>query len=137
MSQKTPDILHSGALVENYIVDATDTGAGNDKWTSDVVQSYTVPAGKRWYFFGGSVLNSADATVVVDIYNESDKLVLGLATIAAPGAAVRVQYPDSDIGYVHRPIPMDAGWYVKITMGAAQGAAAEATCLVLECYVLS
>ena len=124
--------LTEGVLVDNFIIDATDAGAGNDKWTSTTVQSYTVPAGRRWTFFGGSVLNSADATVVVDMYNAADKIVLGLASIAAPGAATRVQYPDADIGYVHRPITMGPGWYIKITMGAAQGAAAEATCVVLE-----
>jgi len=119
-------------ILENFIVDATDAGTGNDKWDSTTVQEYEVPSGFKWLFYGGSVKNSADATVTVDIYNEADKVVLGLASIAAPGAGVRVQYPDSDIGYVHRPVPMDAGWYVKITMGAAQGAAAEATCLVIQ-----
>ena len=127
--------LTQGNLVENYIVDATDNGAGNDKWTSTTVQSYTVPDNKRWFFIGGSVLNSVVATVTVDLYNNDDKVVLGIASIAAPGAATRVQYLDSDIGYVHRPIPMEAGWYIKITMGAAQGAAAEATCLVIEVSV--
>jgi len=121
-----------GRVVENFIIDATDTGTGNDKWTSTTVQSWTVPSGKRWWFIGGSVLNSVDATVTVDIYNSADKIMFGVASIAAPGIGVRVQYPDSDIGYVHRPIPLDPGMYVKLTMGAAQGAAAEATCVVLE-----
>ena len=115
-----------------YIVDATATGTGNDKWDSTTVMEWEVPAGKKWLFIGGTVKNSADATVTVDLYNASDKVILGLASIAAPGATVRVQFPDSDIGYVHRPIPMKAGDYVKMTMGAAQGAAAEANCLVLE-----
>ena len=118
--------------MSNYIVDATDVGAGNDKWTSTTVQTWTVPAGKRWWFIGGSVKNSADATVTVDIYDKAGKVMLGVCSIAAPGAGVRVQYPDSDIGYVHRPIPLDTGMAVKLTMGAVQGAAAEATCVVLQ-----
>ena len=124
--------LTEGMLKDNFIIDATDNGPGNDKWTSTTVQSYTVPAGRRWHFIGGGVKNSADETVVVDMYNADDKIVLGLATIAAPGAGVRVQYPDADIGLVQRPVPMGPGWYIKITMGGAQGGAAEATCMVLE-----
>ena len=124
--------LKEGVILDNFIIDATDAAATNLKWTSTTVQDWTVPAGRRWAFIGGSVKNSVDATVVAAIYNASDKIVYQLASIAAPGAGVRVQYPDSDIGYVHRPIPMAAGWYVKITMGAGQGATAEATCQVLE-----
>ena len=124
--------LREGVIVDNFIIDATDTGAGNDKWTSTTVQTWTVPVGRRWAFLGGTVKNSADATVTVDIHNAADKIIYGLASIAAPGATVRVQYPDSDIGFVHRPIMMASEWYVKLTMGAAQGAGAEATCLVLE-----
>ena len=121
-----------GEVVSNYIVDATSTGAGNDKWTSTTVQTWTVPAGKRWWFIGGSVKNSVNATVTVDILGKAAETMYGLCSIAAPGAGVRVQYPDSDIGYVHRPIPLDEGMAVKLTMGAAQGAAAEATCVVLQ-----
>lgn len=121
-----------GVVIDNFIIDATDTGAGNDKWTSTTVQTWTVPANRRWQVLGGTVLNSADATVTVIIQNATPKTILQLASIAAPGAGVRVQYPDSDIGYVHRPITIPAGWSVKLTMGAAQGAAAEASCLVLE-----
>ena len=124
--------MRGGLPLSNYIVDCTDLGAGNDKWTSTTVQTWTVPANKTWWFIGGSVKNSADATVTCDIHDAADKIVYGLCSIAAPGATVRVQYPDSDIAYVHRPIPMATGWYVKLTMGAAQGAAAEATCSVVE-----
>jgi hypothetical protein len=123
-------------MVDNFIIDATDTAATNAKWTSTTEQTWTVPAGKRWLFWGGSVLNSADATVTCIIQNATPKTVMQLCSIAAPGAAVgaavRVQYPDSDINYINLPIPMDTGWSVKLTMGAAQGAAAEATCLVTE-----
>lgn len=135
MSSRHPLHLQAGAIQEYYIVDTGSLGTGNDKWKSTTVQEYTVPAGKMWWFYGGSVKNNVDATVTVDIYNSADKVILGLASIAAPGAGVRVQYPDSDIGYVSRPIPIEAGSYVNILMGAAQGATAEATCLVHECTV--
>ena len=128
--------LREGIVLANHIIDATDNGAGNDKWTSTTIQTWTVPAGKRWYFLGGTVLNSVDATATLDMYDAQPKIVFGLASIATPGAATRVQYPDADIGYVHRPIAMDAGWSIKLTMGAAQGAAAEASCVVIEVSVL-
>lgn len=132
MSARFPHNILSAPLVENYIVDTGDLGAGNDKWTSTTVQSYTVPAGKRWFLYGGVVHTSANATVDVVLYNESDEIVLYLADHAAAGAAAYEEYPTTMIGNVLLPIPMDAGWYVKITCGAAQGAAAEASCLVLE-----
>lgn len=119
-------------MLSYHIVDATDAAATNFKWDSTTVQTYTVPANRIWEFYGGTVLNDNDATVTVDLYDAAGNIVLGLASIAAPGAATRVQYPDSDIGYVHRPIKMGSGWYIKITMGAVQGAGAEATCLVDE-----
>ena len=125
-------VTRGGTVVSNFIIDATDVAATNAKWTSTTVQTWTVPAGKRWWFIGGSVKNSADATVTVDIYDKAAKVMFGVCSIAAPGIGVRVQYPDSDIGYVHRPIPLDPGMAVKLTMGAAQGATAEATCVVLE-----
>lgn len=124
--------MRGGVILGNFIIDATDTGAGNDKWTSTTVQTWTVPADKTWYFIGGTVLNSADATVVVVIQDKTPKTIYQLCSIAAPGAATRVQYPDSDIAYVHRPIPLPAGWSILLTMGAAQGAAAEASCQVIE-----
>ena len=124
--------LREGVIIDNFIIDATDAGAGNDKWDSTTVQTWTVPAGRRWAFLGGTILNSASETAVVIIQNATPKTVYQLASIAAPGAGVRVQYPDSDIGYVHRPIMMGPGWSVKLTMGGAQGAAAEATCHVLQ-----
>ena len=124
--------MRGGVIVDNFIIDATDNAATNAKWTSTTVQDWTVPAGRTWYFYGGSVKNSVDHTVTVAIYNAADKIVYGIASIAAPGAGVRVQYPDTDIGQVQLPIPMATGWYIKLTMGAAQGAAAEATCQVIE-----
>lgn len=126
------DILVAGKLVENYIIDTGDTGAGNDKWTSTTVQSYTVPASKRWLLYGGVVHTDANATVDVVLYNDADKTLLYLADHAAAGAAAYEEFPVGTQVPTVFPIPMEAGWYVKITCGAAQGAAAEATCLVLE-----
>ena len=129
-----PHSLWAGPLVENYIVDATDNAATNLKWTSTTVQSYTVPANKRWVLFGGHVnrdVQTGTATLLVDVYNESDKLILRLDTQA--NATGTTGYPNatSAAAFVF-PMPMDAGWYVKITIGEAQDTAATASCVVLE-----
>jgi hypothetical protein len=124
--------LKEGVVKDYFVIDATDNAAGNLKWDSTTVMTWTVPTNFRWYFIGGTVKNSADATVTAIVQNGTPKTVYQLCSIAAPGIGVRVQFPDSDIGYVHRPIPMAAGWSVKMTMGAAQGAAAEANIQVIE-----
>jgi hypothetical protein len=130
--------LREGAILSNYIVDATDNGAGNDKWTSTTVQSYTVPTGSRWFLYGGIVkrdVNTGTATLAVELYNAAAKLILSLDTaVAATGTTT---YPDTTYtGDIMFPIPMAAGWYVKITIGEAQGAAAAATCMVREVSAL-
>ena len=124
--------MPEGTIKDFYIVDTGTLDPGNGAWDSTTVMTWTVPAGHRWDFIGGTVKNSADATVAVILQNATPKTIYGLASIAAPGAGVRVQFPDSDIGSVHRPIPMFAGWSVEMTMGAAQGAAAEANISVIE-----
>ena len=124
--------MPEGTIKDFYIVDATDAAATNFKWDSTTVMTWTVPAGVRWEFIGGTVKNSADATVVVIVQNAASKVVYQLASIAAPGATVRVQFPDADIAFVHRPIPLYEGWSIEMTMGAAQGAAAEANIQVVE-----
>jgi len=127
------DVL-SHVLNEQYIVDATDNAATNLKWTSTTAQEYTVPAGKRWFLFGGQITRdvaTGTATVEVDIYNDADKPVLHLDTRA--NGTGTTPYPVSTYtGSTVWPFPMDAGWYVKILIGEAQDAAAAATCCVIE-----
>ena len=126
--------LREGVILDNYIIDATDPGAGNDKWTSTTVQSYTVPTGRRWALQGGSVkrdTQTGTATLDVSIFNAADKLIQILSQEA--NAAATTPYPDVTFtGYLQFPLPMAAGWYVKVVVGEAQGAAATATCVVRE-----
>ncbi len=121
-------------LLDNYIVDATDNAATNLKWTSTTVQSYTVPAGKRWLLYGGQVtrdVQTGTATLEVDVFNDADKPVLHLDTRA--NATGTTPYPVvTYVGDVIFPFPMDVDWYVKVVVGEAQDAAAAATCVVLE-----
>lgn len=121
-----------GVVKGHYISDATDNAATNEKWTSTTVQSYTVPDKKRWWLYGGHVKRDANETLNVAVYNAADELVLYLLDEAA--ATTYSHYPDDSVGAekIVWPIPMEAGWYVKITCGGAQGAGATASCYVLE-----
>lgn len=128
---------YGAPILENYIVDATSNGAGNDKWTSTTVQSYTVPARKVWMLYGGHVkrdTQTGTATLLVQVFNAADKLLLQLDTQA--NAAATTSYPNtaSTAGF-RFPMKLKAGWYVKITVGEAQGANASATCIVDEISV--
>jgi hypothetical protein len=130
--------LKEGTILSNYIVDATDNAATNAKWTSTTVQNYTVPAGCRWFLTGGYVTrdtNTGTATLTVDVYDAATNLVLHLdEAVAGTGTTT---YPDPTYtGYINFPLPMGAGWYVNITIGEAQGAAAAATCMVREVHGL-
>lgn len=130
-------IGYNAPIIENYIVDATDNGAGNDKWTSTTVQSYTVPTGKVWMLYGGIVIrdtSTGTATLLVQVFNAANKLLLQLDTQA--DAAATTSYPNTTSTAGFRfPMKLKAGWYVKITIGEAQGAAASATCIVDEISV--
>ena len=126
--------LTEGVLIDNYIVDATDNGAGNDKWTSTTVQTYTVPVNRRWALDGGTVTrdtSTGTATLDVSIFNAADKLLLILDQAA--DATGTTPFPDPTFtGERIFPFIMSAGWYVKVVIGEAQGAAAAATCVVRD-----
>ena len=125
-----------GVVLSNYIEDATDNAATNAKWTSTTVQSYTVPDNRRWLLHGGVVTRDADtgtATLDVSLYDAADNLVLILDQAAH--ATGTTSYPDPTYsGYINFPVLMGTGWYVKITVGEAQGAGAAATCMVEEIF---
>jgi len=116
-------------LTTNYIVDATDNGAGNDKWTSTTVQTYTVPAGAYWLIWGGIVTRDAAETLVVTFTDGTNTLM----TLASEGAAAATTsiFADLPTNYT-LPLIAQAGYTVVITCGGAQGAGAKATCVVTE-----
>lgn len=119
-------MFKAGVLVPNYIVDTGDLGAGNDKWTSTTVQTYTVPAGKFWLLQCGSVFLSDNATCVVTITDGTNTLGALASHAATTGW---VEYPEYTHIHTHK---LDAGYTIVITCGVAQGATAKASCLVLE-----
>jgi len=122
--------VYQTAITPNYIVDTTSLGAGNDKWTSTTVQTYTVPAGKVWLLWGGQVTTDAAETLVVTMTDGTNTLL----TLASYGAAAAEQpYPETaNMGNYVMPLIMPAGYTVLITCGGAQGATAAATCVVTE-----
>ena len=117
------------ALTTNYIVDATDNGAGNDKWTSTTVQTYTVPAATYWLLWGGQVTRDAAETLVVNL-TDGTNTIMNLAT---EGAAASQTSLLADLpGNYHMPMILPAAYTIVITAGGAQGAGAKATCVVTE-----
>jgi hypothetical protein len=124
MSQRVP--IHVGVVVDNYDIDAT----GGGLWTDTTHYKATVPTYKRWWLYGGVVNRDANQTCDVMVYNSANKIVLYLADQAA-GTGIS-HYPDSTLAQVQMPIAIPAGGYVQATFGGAQGAAAYATCYVIE-----
>lgn len=128
------DHPYMGQKKNHYIVNATDTAAGNLKWDSDTQQTYTVPSGKRWILMPSSVTLSDSATLVIYARDTADKAISLLANYSA-GTGSK-QYPaQATSARANMPIILDAGENIYITCGAAQGAGAKATCCVLEVTV--
>ena len=122
--------LYSQPILANYIVDATDNAATNAKWDSTTVQTYTVPAGKRWLLYGGYVTRDANETLVVVLQDATPTTIM---TTSTQGAAIDTTDLLADVpDTMQRPIIMDPGWSILITAGGAQGAGAAATCFVIE-----
>lgn len=122
--------MNSQPLFPNYIVDATDNAATNLKWDSTTVQTYTVPAGKRWLLYGGYVTRDANETLVTVIQDATPTAIM---TVSTQGAAIDTTDLLADLpGNLTMPMILDPGFSVLITAGGAQGAGAKATCFVLE-----
>lgn len=126
------ELLTLARLKDNYELDAT---GGTALWPADTTYVATVPAGKRWWLFGGGFFMDVSSTSSVRVFNAADEIVL---LLHAAGAATGAQaYPATtgaagNMGSGSGPFPMDAGGYVQITFGTAQTTGAYASCLVLE-----
>lgn len=128
------DIIMTGRKVNNFITDATDNAPTNAKWTSTTEQEYTVPSGKRWYLLGGIVNADVNATCTVRIEDSSNNIIQQLHYESARTGICA--YPQQYSSGYSQNAPfimiLDAGELVKIVMGAAQGAGAFASCVVIE-----
>lgn len=131
------ELLLGGKKVNNYIEDATDNAATNAKWTSTTAQEYTVPVNKRWFLLYGNVLRDASSTCRIAIYDASDDIIghLGMYAAAADFAPFPCQ-ATATFSMAAGLIILDAGEYVGITCGSAQGSGAYATCVVIEVDML-
>jgi len=135
MSHIFAELLTLAKKVNNYIEDATDNAATNAKFTSTTTQEWTVPTGKRWFVLGGNFNWNVSATAIFQAHDSSDKIIGTLMKTTA----ITGDHPWPSIlssvmvsGDHASPWILDAGEYVKVTAGAAQGATATASCVVLE-----
>lgn len=129
------ELMTIGTKKNFYIEDATDNGATNAKWTSTTEQEYTVPAGKRWLVLAGSVTRDANETLAVYFKDASDKLILQLISEGAATGYCGFFSDGANTLMRHKfpfPLVMDAGEYIHIVAGGAQGAGAKASLVVLE-----
>lgn len=127
----TTDLLTKAKKLDQYISDATDNGTGNDKFDSTTLMEWEVPTGRRWFLFQGMVNPDNSSTVTVTVKNSADKILYKLAAYGAGTATVSLIDP-AVFASAGIPIVMDAGDYVGLDYGTAQGGSAEATCVVLE-----
>jgi len=102
-------------------------------------KSFTVPSGKKWLFLGFMyVERDANATLDIALHNEDDDKICDLITQVAAGTtnlyfpeAIAASAGDLAVWEMLKNMPMDAGWYIKVTWGAAQ-TTPEVCCPVLE-----
>jgi len=117
-----------GKLLDKYILVGSD----------ETEEKLTVPNGKRWLFFGGAVKPDTSAAVLVELCNSDDKVILTILPTATAGTAILSMLEQRSVATnpaLYAGLPMKAGDYLKITFGAAQGAAAYVTAIVLEADV--
>jgi len=123
------ELLTVARKLDNYEIDPV--GGLKVLWTDTTHYNAVVPAGKRWFLFGGYGARDVVATAKIYCFNLNDKLVLKLGDFAAGAAGL--WYPTTaETGNIVFPYPLDAGEYVQILFSVAQTAGAYATCFVLE-----
>lgn len=123
MSGISAELLTVARKVDNYLAPASAWGALNS-------HEFTVPAGKRWWLYGGIVKRDVSETVSVYLRNGSDEPLL--YTMSAGASTNVVHYPDPAVCPIYRPIPMDEGDHILVALGGNQGAGAYLSCIVLE-----
>lgn len=122
------DLLAQARLITNYEKDAT---GATTRWPDTTHYKVTVPVGKRWFCYGGIISRSDSDAVAVWHKDASDNVLHEFDSKSA--ATGPLPWP-SGTTYVSSnfPFPMDAGTYIEMIFGGAQGATAYASCIVLE-----
>jgi len=103
---------------------------------------FIVPAGKRWYLWGGKMMNGDDVNrnCSASIYDaDANKLMVVLRSQAIV-AGNETYFPNTEasvtqLGSGAYPVPLLAGWYVRYYFaagGASAGGDAENALMVVE-----
>ena len=83
-------------------------------------KTWTVPANKRWWIFMISLERDANATLQIELNDASDKW-LGWIMAAIGAGTSEITCGVGATGYqMGAPLPVDAGYKIKATWGAAQ-----------------
>jgi len=113
-------------------------GVVKDKRTSVGVATslkLIVPAHKRWWLFGGVAERTQNATVIVTITDDADKVIFYLTDTVAAGVT-DIHYPFQNNANnrtpINMPIPLKEGWKIAFTYGANQDANAFCSAIILE-----
>jgi hypothetical protein len=99
----------------------------------------TVPTGKRYYVFCGSVDPDNNSTVTIRVKSSGGKtyglLMSEAATTTLKVWGSTVESVNNSRSVSGIPYPLDAGDYVQVEFGAAQGATSEIVTAWLEVNV--
>lgn len=124
------DQLHYAKKINTYEVYAA---SGTDYWVDTTHYKAEVPADKRWVLLYGQVDPDASATVAVHIKNTADKILTLLTNVAAGTAIISVPNTVASSTTLNSGLyVLDAGEYIYVTFGAAQGTGADANFSFLE-----
>jgi len=95
--------------------------------------TFTVPANTRWEVYGLYIERDANATLDIELYNAANVLLGEWLSQAAGTSNITVGLVTTGGVNFHMnaKIPLEAGWYIKVTWGAAQ-TTPEVACLVEE-----
>lgn len=121
-----PHSIWSKVPVSNYDIDATAGGL----WTSTTTYRVTAAAGKVTWFWGGYYKGNTANTVVIQMHDAADGILMSLLSEA--NGSTGFGYPDPALHTCQMPIPMLGGWYIEATAGAAQDSSAYASCVTTE-----
>lgn len=124
------ELLTVAKKLNNYEDDATS----GTLWTSTQTFEVVVPTDKRWFVLGGQVTRDVSSTVIITARDAADKIITmiysagaGTGTNAWPNTVASAStYPFAV------PLILEAGEYIYMAFGTAQGATAHASCMVLE-----
>lgn len=125
------DLLTFARRLTNYDVDATAAGL----WVSTQAYTVVVPAGKRWFLYGGAFSRDVSSTCNAYVLDASNVAMMHLGTYTAATGLAGYPNPVSGgaiPGVPFAGIPIDAGEKISIQFAVAQSTAAFATAIVLE-----